>query len=303
MKSTHNIHRPGTVNVENFEFGEVQVNKYGGKTSKVKYDGQEFYMQLPRMRLPYGLSKYEEKDGNGNTVKVKYSMDFSLGGYEEGEDGKPINPRVREFYDLLKQMEKKLHSSASNNSVEWLGIDEANVNVAKALCREEVRYAKDKVTKKTTNKYPPTFKSKVGFWDGRWTCNAFDSEKQAITDLEASCPGGTEVVAICKLREITFAGGKCGYSWLVHQVKVYPATRMPSYAFIEDEDDETPVKRSPSEEESEEKSVEKPTSSMVEDSEEEEEDELDEEEEEEEEEPPPVPKKKVITKRVVKKKS
>ena len=305
---TQPIHRPNTANVDKIEFGDMQVNKYGGKSCKVKYEGKEFYMQLPRMKLPYGLSKYEEKDGNGNTVKTKYSMDFSLNGYDMDDEGNPVNPRVHDFYNFLKSMETKLCQQASKNSLEWLGIDEANVNVAKALCREEVRFAKDKVTKKLTNKYPPTFKAKVGFWEGRWTCNAFDAEKQPITDLEAACPGGSEVVAICKLREITFAGGKCGYSWLVHQVKVYPATRMPSYAFLEDPADDEPVKGSVNDEEQAEDKQE-PQNDMVEESddEEEEEDELDaqeeeEEEEEEEEAPPPPPKKKVV-KRVIKKKT
>ena len=97
--SSYAIQKPQTVDFTKFQFGDPTVNKYGGKSCRVKYDNQDFYIQLPRMRLHYGLGVYEEKDTNGNVVKSKYSMDFSLSGYELGEDGEPI---YREDGKVLK---------------------------------------------------------------------------------------------------------------------------------------------------------------------------------------------------------
>ena len=297
------INRPQTVDFSKFQFGDPSVNKYGGKSCRVKYNNQDFYIQLPRMRLPYGLGEYQEKDGDGKVVKSKYSMDFSLQGYELDDEGQPKNPRVRQCFEWLEGMEKLLVKAAVKNSSSWLDMDDCNESVAKALSRDLIKYAKDKVTKKITHKYAPTFKAKVGYWEGRFTVHAYDEEKQPVTDLKASCPKGTEVVAIVKLDSVTFAGGKCGYSFRVHQVKLYSPSRMPTYAFIEDDDDEKPLQKESDDEDTSSTSV-KQEAELVEDSEEEEEeeddedeDELDVESEEEEVQKPPTPKKKVVRRR------
>ena len=66
---TSNIYRANQVDIKKFNFGDQQVNKYGGKSSRVKYDGSDFFLQTPRMRLPYGLGQYEDKDPNTGEVK------------------------------------------------------------------------------------------------------------------------------------------------------------------------------------------------------------------------------------------
>jgi len=300
------IHRPHTVDFSKFQFGDPTVNKYGGKSCRVKYDNADFYMQLPRMRLPYGLGVYQEKDSNGNVTKQKFSMDFSLSGYEAGEDGQPKNTRVKECFDWLEGMEQLLVEKAVENSSTWLDMGDCTEGVAKALSRDLIKYARDKTTKKITNKYPPTFKSKVGYWDGRFTLNAFDEKKQPIQDLQQACPKGSEAVAIIKLTGVTFAGGKCGYSFNVHQVKVYAPSRMPSYAFLDDEEDSKPAHHEvEDDDQSTSTSGGGGGAEMVEDSDEEEEEEDDEEDEldvesEEEDEKPPTPppaKKKVVRRR------
>ena len=53
-------------------FGEPEINKYGGKSWTVKYDGGPLAIQTPRCRLPFGLGKYDETDASGNIIKTKY---------------------------------------------------------------------------------------------------------------------------------------------------------------------------------------------------------------------------------------
>jgi hypothetical protein len=195
-------------------------------------------------------------------------------------------------------MEKLLIEKAVENSGTWLGMGDCNENVAKALSRELIKYARDKKTKKITNKYPPTFKAKVGYWDGRFTVNAFDQDKKEISDLSQACPKGSEAVAILKLTGVTFAGGKCGYSFNLHQVKIYAPTRMPSYAFVEDDEDDAPAHHDAADDDDQSQSTGgAEEAELVEDSDEEgEEDELDVESEDEEPTPPPT-KKKVVRKK------
>ena len=229
---------------------------------------------------------------------------MSFNGYELDEQGVPTNQKVRDLYEFMVQMKELLVKKAMENSTTWLGLDEATEGVANALTRDTLYWSKDKVTKKVNKKWAPTMKAKIGFWDDRFTLNAFDENKQPITDLRTNLPKGTEVVCILKLQPVNFAGGKAGYSWQVYQMKVYKPPGMPTYAFVDDPDDDEPVRRVNVEESDEGDDNEKSKSTLVEDSEDsddnESEDELDVEDEESEEEnepsPPPV-KKKVIRKR------
>lgn len=235
------IYRANQVDVSNFSFGDIVVNKYGGKSSRVKYSGEDFYFQTPRMRIPYGLGCYEETDGDGNTIKKKYSLDFSFAGYEETDTGDASNPKVRDLFNMMEGLQDLLVATAIENSESWLGIDEADESAAKVLTRPVLKFARDKVTKKITHKYAPTFKAKVGYWDGRFSVNAFNENKEEITDLPSECPKGTQGVAIIRLSNVTFAGGKCGYSFQVYQIKLYRPAGMPTYAFLDDDDDAVPV--------------------------------------------------------------
>ena len=289
------IFRSNQVDAEKLVFSDIVTNKHGGKACSVKYEGGDLLIQTPRMRLPFGLSKYEALDSEGNVSRVSYSIDMSFTGYEEDDNGEPRNKRVHEMFKLMETLEKKLRKTACENSVEWLSLDEANESVAKALSRDIIRYSRDKLTKKISHKFAPTFKAKVGFWEGRFTVNAFDEERNLIEDLSDQVPGGTEAVAIIRLNNVNFAGGKCGYSWSVKQMKLYRPVKIPKYAFVDDDEDDEPV-RVEINKETEPKVV---VNTMVSDTDSDEEvDELDEDSESEPE-PIPVPAKK---KRVRKKK-
>lgn len=233
------IYRANQVDVSAFTFGDIVVNKYGGKSSRVKFKGEDFYFQTPRMRIPYGLGCYEETDGDGNSIKKKYSLDFSFAGYEETDTGEASNPKVRDLFNMMEGLQDLLVATAIENSESWLGIDEADESAAKVLTRPVLKYARDKVTKKITHKYAPTFKAKVGYWDGKFSVNAFNEKKEEITDLPSECPKGTQGVAIIRLSNVTFAGGKCGYSFQVYQIKLYRPVGMPTYAFLDDDEDDT----------------------------------------------------------------
>jgi hypothetical protein len=234
---TGNIYRAANIDLKNFTFEEPEINKYGGKSCSVKYKGNPFYIQTPRCRLPYCLGKYDDPQGG----RTKYSLDFSLGGYELDEGGDAVNPRMREFYEWAESMEKLLVETAHKNAESWLEMPDATEGVAKALVRPLLKWSKDKVTKKTTTKWPPTIKGKVGHWDGRFTLNAFNEKKERVEDLDAEIIPRTEGIGILKLMSVTFAGGKVGYSFQVHQLKLYAPQGMPAYAFMEDEEDDKPV--------------------------------------------------------------
>ena len=269
------------------EYGEVTTNKYGGRNCKVKYDGKDFLLQTPRMRLPYGLSVYQ--DPEDKSKPPRYSLDFSFSGYELDEDGNPGQQKIRDFYDLCHGLEERLVTEAYKNSSTWLNMDEANEGVARALTRDLLRFSKDKETKKKSTKWPPTLKAKVGFWEGKFTVKAYDEDKNLIDDLSTFVVKGTEAVAILKLYQVNFASGKVGYDFRVQQVRLYRPAGIGAYAFEDDSDDEKPVRtvvRQEADDDDDDDDV-KSSSNKVEDSssdedDEDEDDELDVESEEEE---------------------
>ena len=303
------IYRANTVDISKFTFGEQTANNYGGKSCRIKYDGQDFYIQTPRMRLPYGISIYEEKDKQNNpTGKVKYGLDFSFAGYELDGNGVPADPKVREFYDFIENMDTLLMEQVVKNSKAWFGKDKCNMDIAEILTRKTPKWSKIKGTQDINTKYPPSLKVKLGFWEDKFMCNCYDENKTPVTDLVTAIVPRTEAIAILKLTGVNFALNAAGYAFQVSQLKIFRPAQMKSYAFIDDEEDDKPVssKYMDDEEEQENEAPKKNVyDTKVQDSDNEE-DELDKKEEDEEEEPPkpvvketpkPAANKKVIVKK------
>jgi hypothetical protein len=303
-----NIYRASNVDFSKFTFSEPVTNKHGGRSSRVKYAGQDFYFQTPRMRLPYGLGKWVDTK---NPENIKYSIDFSLAGYNKNKPDE-YNERIGEFYEFLNGLQTSMIEAGVKNAISWYGKPSDKVqasiqNDPDTYVRDIVKFAKDKVTKQTTDKYPPTFKARVVTWENKFIIKAYDDAGQEIKDFETAFAKGTEALAIIKLKAVTFQGKIAGISFDIVQLKLYRPAGIPDYAFVEDEQDKQPLRKTALNEEEDEEEVEekKTYSNTVEDSDEDEEeetakDELDEEpeEESEEEELPPPPKKKTVTKKV-----
>lgn len=314
MASTRfNIQTSGTVDFNKIKIDSIKTNKYGGRSARINYDGGRFLIQTPRLRLPYGLGVYEEKDAEGRVVKTKYSLDFSFSGYKSDERNSE-KPLVKRFFTWMEKFEDFVKDEAKKNSYNWVQDPDATEHTIRALFRPIIKHHRDKTTGKVTGLYPPTMKANVGFWDGRFTMDVYDQNQQPMDDPRTALMKGAEALAILSIDAVTFAGGKFGVKFNIQQVKVFlPDSLRGTYAFNDAEDDEydpsapkaalpEPVKEPTSstfveeEEEEEEEEVEDDEDLEAE-LEDELEDELEEEEEEEEEpepepEPEPTPKKK-----------
>jgi hypothetical protein len=247
MNTLSGINRPNTVDFSKFTFSEPKVNENGGKSSRVKYAGQDFYIQTPRMRLPYGLGKWIDKENPNKPAK--YSIDFSLAGYNKDKP-EEYNPRIGEFYDFLVNLQKTMIDTGIKNSVSWFGKPSEIVKRSidtdpDVYLRDLIKYAKDKVTKQVTDKYPPTFKARVSSWEGKFQIKAYDDNNQEVKDFETAFTKGTEAVSILKLKAVTFQGKVAGLSFDIVQIKLYRPASIPDYAFIDDENDNKPLRKTP----------------------------------------------------------
>lgn len=296
------------VSSDKLTFDGPLANNYGGKYAKVLHNGSWLLVQTPKVVCPFGINVYEETDKNGAVIKKAYSADVSFKGYEnDPETNQPVQPKIKELYDMITLMENSLVKHAHKNAFTWVDNPDASEAVCQALLRSGIKWSRDKTTKQINKKYAPRLKLNLPVYEDGMGFKAFlngkDTPISSIDELLKLASGRCEMVAICKCDRVTFNGGKYGYKWSIQQLKLYSTSEsMSSYAFIEDsDDDEDSVKQN-----------QRPTTSavqMIEDSDDddEEDDELDtavkthledsEEEEEEEEAPPPPPKKEKVIKK------
>jgi hypothetical protein len=284
---------PKNVDLSLVEISETQINKWGGKTARIRYNGgQKLYLQTPKLRTPFGLNCWEEKDEDGKVTKQRYSINLSFEGYELDDEGKPRDRKVREWYDLVTSLNNRIIEHATVNSTAYLGQPDAPRVVVEALFRNPIREHLDKVTKKPTGKYHPTMGVGVGFWEDRFTVDCFDTSGNKLEDVRKALPAGVHCASILELDAVTFGGAKFGPRYRLRQTQVTPQQSIyGKYSFVADSEDEDAVDEeedAASADESEEEVVNEVPDSDDSDSE----DGFSEEEDEPVPIPPPSPKKK-----------
>ena len=216
------------IDVSALEFSDLRP--YGkGQISYVNYKSSSLVIQTPIMKCPYGLSKF---DADGD--RVKYSLDLSFGG-----DSKNIT----DLKKLLEDVDDRVLNESTKKSLQWFKKKNQSRDVSQALFTTSVKIATE--NGEPTDKYPPTFKTKVANYEGKFKCLCFDDNKVSIdnSDLVNLVGKGQSVRALVKLSGIWFAGGKFGIIWELKQLKFTPQTQLADYAFIDesDNDDNTDV--------------------------------------------------------------
>ena len=152
------------------------------------------------MRLPYGVGKYEEAG-----KPTKYSLDMSFGGMDD-------DPKIKEFYEAIHSIDEKLIADTKKNSLAWLRKKTVSEDVARTLYTPSIKRSKDKDTGEETDKYPPTFKAKIPFWDDKFTCTVWDHNRTKLEgDFTEHMSKGQSVVAIIK----------CGGVWFLEESMVF----------------------------------------------------------------------------------
>lgn len=149
--------------------------------------------QTPRMRIPFGLSKFTSDGGD-----VKWTMDFSLEGH----------PKFAEF---LREIDAIVIKHVHAHSQEIFN---------RQLTIEDVRKSYLSNVKQSSNpeKYAPNFRVKVDtthFYDANGSLLLEDEEK------EDKGYRGLDGVAIFELSSIYFFNMKIGCTWKAEQVKLF----------------------------------------------------------------------------------
>lgn len=221
-----NIVLPKNFDFSKLDYGSIRANDNGGKMIQVSYNKCPLIIQTPEMTCPFGLNRWSA-DKNGGAEK--YSLDLSFKGYESKDT-------LRKFMEVLSDMDKKFIKDGMDNSQAWFKKKYTSYEVVEALFTPVMKYAKDKNTGETTDRFPPTFKINLPFRDAACTSEIYDNKRNRLNIHEVEMKSA-RITAIVQCTGVWVAGGKFGCSWKALQLRVVPPATIKGYAFNDAEDE------------------------------------------------------------------
>lgn len=225
--STKQILLVSQVDITKITYGPPKVLDNGGRIIPVFHKNSPLIIQIPILKSPYGISRWESDKGGA----TKCNLDLSFGDYQQNTD-------LGQFMNIMKSMDQKLIEDGLTNSMTWFNKKIKTIDILEALYTPIVKHYKDKETQEISDKYPPTFKMQLPYKDGKYTCEVYDKEKNRV-ELTGLDLKGSKVVAIVQCTGIWVAGGKFGCTWKAMQMKIEQnKSKISGYAFIEDSDDD-----------------------------------------------------------------
>jgi len=192
-------------------FSDIRKNaNNGGKTIYLNgRGGSRLYIQLPKMKVPFGLG-INEYDG-----KTSYSL--------------PMTADDPSFVDFLKKFDDMVVAKVVENSETYLGKSMNETVVREALYTALFKPPSDE-------KYAPLFKTKIlANHDGTFLPQVFTTDREPF-DLN-KLEKGQYVTAIVHIPSIWFVGTKFGVTIRLQQLRVTPSQKLTEYAFVDDDDD------------------------------------------------------------------
>ena len=224
-------------NVDKLKYSELKIMKSGAKSIYINYGGAKVHLQTPLLNIPYGVNdnmQYIKKDESRKDEERKYDITVSFKGMDE-------NPKIKQFYDKMKELEEKIIDDAFTNRLAWFKNNcSGNKDFVSNMFTPIVKHDKDKVTGEYANKYPPTFKAKIPYnaAENKFEFDCYDMDNNEINfqDILSNLKGG-KAQFIIQLSGIWFSAGIFGCSWKVVSSK-FQQINMSKPTFVIDSDDE-----------------------------------------------------------------
>jgi hypothetical protein len=208
---TSSVIKFSDLSLSDVTFSDIRKNaNNGGKTIYLNgRGGSRLYIQLPKMKVPFGLG-INEYDG-----KTSYSL--------------PMTADDPSFVDFLKKFDDMVVAKVVENSETYLGKSMNETVVREALYTALFKPPSDE-------KYAPLFKTKVlANHDGTFVPQVFTTDREPF-DLN-KLEKGQYVTAIVHIPSIWFVGTKFGVTIRLQQLRVTPSQKLTEYAFVDDDDD------------------------------------------------------------------
>ena len=223
------------LDISKISFGDIRLNKAGGKSVPIKFNGQPLQIRLEKSTYPMGVNVKDNENG------TSYTMSLTLKGcdpYAKDRAGPEVGS-VGNVYNFLQDLQLKVLDSAEVNSVKWFGKTRSR-SVLEDTMKQFISPSVEKVNGEwvASGKYPPSLKMKVPVYDGRVAMDVTDSTGRPVevtTDnLQHVFPKRVEASVVVS-PGIYVSGQGFGVTWRVSYAKVSPPQRTTAADIFRDE--------------------------------------------------------------------
>jgi hypothetical protein len=236
--ATNAIITSSTLDINKVSFGDIRLNKAGGKSVPIKYSGQNLQIRLPKMMYPMGVNIRDTDNG------TTYQLSATLKGCDAFAKDRATAEagELGTLYNFLLDLQEKLLQSATAQSVKWFGKSRSEV-VLRDTMKSFLSPSVEKINGEwvPTGKYPPSFRMKVPVYDGQVSMDVVSHDGKPIEvtpdNLAQVFPKRVEA-SIAVAPSIYVTGQGFGVTWRIIFARVSPPQRMTAAQVFADEIDE-----------------------------------------------------------------
>lgn len=223
------------LDINKVSFGDIRLNKAGGKSVPIKYNGQPLQIRLEKTAYPMGVRVTETENG------TTYNMSLTLKGCDPyaKERAGPEAGSIGTLYNFLQELQKKILDTAEANSSKWFGKTRSR-SVLEDTMKQFISPSVEKVNNEwvASGKYPPSLKMKVPVYDGRVAMDVTDSYGKPVEvtpdNIKQIFPPRVEASVVVS-PGIYVSGQGFGVTWRVSYAKVSPPQRTTAADIFRDE--------------------------------------------------------------------
>jgi hypothetical protein len=236
--ATNAIITVSNLDISKVSFGDIRVNKAGGKTVPIKYNGQNLQIRIPKMMYPMGVNIKETENG------INYTLSATLKNCDAFANERATDEagEIGQLYNFLKDLQEKLLKSSVDNSVKWFS-KARKEDVLRDSMKQFISPSVEKINGEwvPTGKYPPSFRMKVPVYDGRVSMEVAGADGKPIAldteNLASVFPKRVEA-SIVVAPAVYVSGQGFGVTWRVSFARVSPPQRLTAAQVFADEIEE-----------------------------------------------------------------
>ena len=225
--------KPNAVDFSKLTYSKVNSLPSGAKLIYLNHEGNQLFVQTPEMTVPFDSGTYYAENDSSGKYAIKVALDNIQG-----------DPQMKEFHDMLQQLDEKIMNDGIENSFAWFKKKNPNEAVIRELYTPMVKVSVDRDTGEPNGKWAPQMQFKIVKRDGNVLCDCYDSSKNLLVttgdgavDLETKFKKGSKVKMILKCNGLWIASGKFGCTWKAEQIRINTPVGISGYAFDSDEED------------------------------------------------------------------
>lgn len=226
------------LDINKVSFGDIRMNKAGGKTVPIKYNGQNLQIRLPKSMYPMGINIRDTENG------ASYQLALTLKGCDSyaKERATAETGELGALYNFLQDMQEKLLQTSMTNSVKWFSKSRTREILADSM-KQFLSPSVEKINGEwvPTGKYPPSFRMKVPVYDGRVTMDVSDQSGKPIEvdteNIGSVFPKRVEA-SVVVAPSVYISNQTFGVTWRVTYARVSPPQRLTAAQVFADEIEE-----------------------------------------------------------------